>query len=99
MGKGTLCALLTSAAMAVALVLLSGGTASADPGTCGVRHGADASPTWTYIVRNRCTTGYSFKVRAHGKWTGCKHINGAGFGYFHVNIQYTYDPDWIVRVC
>ncbi|MEU6714595.1 hypothetical protein ABZ897_24265 [Nonomuraea sp. NPDC046802] len=95
---------LAVAVAAVALFIpLAPGSASADPGGCGVRNGTTGGPHGglLYIVRNQCSFVITVKVwliQGGGRYSneGCKPIAGKGLGYFH-DILIT--PTWEVHNC
>ncbi|MFI7687419.1 hypothetical protein ACIBQ6_00025 [Nonomuraea sp. NPDC049655] len=90
----------TSAAMVVSTTALTG-TASADPGFCGVRvSGPDmivGGSQAGYVVRNKCTATHKFKVVLNGKSSiGCWTVAGGGRRTYSSAIWTT---NWVVRNC
>ena len=88
-----------SLAAAGGLVATTAGSATADPGTCGVRNydgPTDHPHTMTYIVRNKCSRAVKMKIKVGGQWLHCKTVPANGYaGWTTVRI----DQHWSIGYC
>lgn len=86
-----------------------GGTASADPGFCGVRSsGPTAIPNMTiYTVRNRCGSNQNFKVYLplFGRYANsaitqkpCGPVGPYGTAQYVASVGVA-DGNWVVQAC
>ena len=109
--RSVLLSAITAGVVALGSTFAVSGVASAaplDPGTCGVRvSGPDsAGVTFTYQMRNGCSTGYNFSIYlpasgryATGSSSGTTCQYNAGFDTQTSYYSATADPNWQIQVC